>query len=81
MLDLWKSTTKCPVYLVSDSQSDEVEKALEFLPEMPPLLPKEALYGKELEYLIDNCEPEGQGLHAKRHLLPEAVVASGVFRD
>ena len=78
MLDLWKSNPTCPVYLVSDSQSDEVKRALKFLPEIPPLLPKDALYGKALECLIDNCEPEGQGLHAKRHLLPEAAVASGM---
>ena len=79
MLDLWKSNPTCPVYLVSDSQSDEVKRALGFLPEIPPLLPKDALYGKELECLIDNCEPEAQGLHAKRHLFPGDAVASGTF--
>jgi hypothetical protein len=81
MIDLWKSHPTCPVYLVSDSQTQEVERALEFLPEMPPLVSKDALYGRELECLIDNCGPEGQGLHAKRHLLPDAVVGSGILNE
>lgn len=78
MIDLWKGNVKRPVYLVSDSQPEEVKRALAFLTEMPPLLPKESLYGRELECLIDNCGPEGQGLRAKHHLSPEVAVASGI---
>jgi hypothetical protein len=32
------------------------------------------LYGSELEYLIDNSDPEPQGLHARVHLLPDHAV-------
>ncbi len=74
MMDLWRSEANRPVFLVSDSQPQEVRRALSFLSELPPLLSKEALQGKELECLIDNASPEGQGFQASRHLSPEEAL-------
>ncbi len=78
MMDLQRSNVSRPVFLVSDSQSDEVRRVLSFLPEIPPLLSKNALQDKELECLIDNDSPEGQGLYAARHLSPEEVLRLGI---
>lgn len=74
MMDLWRSEANRPVFLVSDSQPQEVRRALSFLSELPPLLSKEALQGKELECLIDNASPEGQGFQASRHLSPDEAL-------
>lgn len=72
--DLMHQTPARPVFLVSDSQEEEVHSALSFLGEAPTLLMKEDLHGKELECLIDNCEPGPQGLHARHYFSPEQAV-------
>lgn len=72
--DLRAKSAASPVFLVSDSQPGEVAKALSFMPELPPLLYKEDLRSKELEFLIDASGPSGQGLHARQHLLPDQAV-------
>ena len=72
--DLMNHKRPRPVFLVSDSQHDEVARALSFMDERPPLIHKDSLYGSELEYLIDNSDPEPQGLHARVHLLPGHAV-------
>jgi hypothetical protein len=74
MMDLRAKGNSPQVFLVSDSQPEEVAKALSFIPDHPPLLYKEDLRLRELEFLIDNSAPSGQGLHARRHLLPDQAV-------
>jgi hypothetical protein len=72
--DLRATSAATPVFLVSDSQPEEVAKVLSFMSNPPPLLYKEDLRTKELEFLIDASGPSGQGLHARQHLLPEQAV-------
>jgi hypothetical protein len=72
--DLRATSAATPVFLVSDSQPEEVAKVLSFMSNPPPLLYKEDLRSKELEFLIDASGPSGQGLHARQHLLPEQAV-------
>ncbi len=74
MMDLRAKGRSSHAFLVSDSQPEEVAKALAFMPDHPPLLYKEDLRSRELEFLIDNSDPTGQGLHARRHLLPDQAV-------
>ena len=75
--DLMTHVPPRPVFLVSDSQDEEIDRALSFLDERPPVIHKDSLYASELEYLIDNSEPHPQGLHARHHLLPDQAVAQG----
>lgn len=72
--DLMRHVPPRRVFLVSDSQDEEIAQALSFFNDRPPLIHKDSLYGSELEYLIDNSEPDPQGLHARHHLLPEQAV-------
>jgi hypothetical protein len=74
MTDLRAQGSSSRVFLVSDSQPEEVARALSFIPDHPPLIYKEDLRSRELEFLIDNSNPSGQGLHARRHLLPDQAV-------
>ena len=74
MTDLRAQGSSSRVFLVSDSQPEEVARALSFIPDHPPLIYKEDLRSRELEFLIDNSNPNGQGLHARRHLLPDQAV-------
>lgn len=73
--DLIRHKPSRPVYLVSDSQDEEIERALSFLEEKPIILSKDQLHGSELEYLIDNSEPDPQGLHARHYLSPDQAIA------
>jgi hypothetical protein len=64
-----------PVFLVSDSQDEEIERALAPLgTPLPPLIHKDTLKDFLLACLIDNCEPEPQGLHAQEHLKPSEAL-------
>lgn len=77
--DLMNHKPPRAVYLVSDSQDEEIGRALWFLDERPPVLHKDALYGSELEYLIDNSAPDPQGLHVRHHFLPEQAVEQAAW--
>ncbi len=80
--DLIRHDPPRQVYLISDSQDEEIERALAFLDPRPTILHKDELQGSELECLIDNCEPTPQGLHARHYLSPEeAVSQAGVLVD
>ena len=76
--DLMRHDPPRLVYLISDSQDEEIEKALAFLGTRPTIVHKDDLQGSELECLIDNCEPTPQGLHARRYLSPEEAVSQAV---
>ena len=67
-----------PIFLVSDSQDEEIARALAPLGDpLPPLIHKDTLKESLLACLIDNCDPEPQGLHAQEHLKPpEAIQAA-----
>jgi hypothetical protein len=72
--DLMKRTPRVSVYLVSDSQDEEIERALSFLDELPTIIHKDKLEGCELECLIDNSEPGPQGFQAREYLSPDRAV-------
>lgn len=72
--DLMTLTPRVPVYVVSDSQDEEIERALSFLDELPTIIHKDKLEGCELECLIDNSEPGPQGLRAREYLSPDRAV-------
>jgi hypothetical protein len=72
--DLMSRVPPRKVFLVSDSQDEEIARALSFFDDRPPLIHKGSLEGSELEYLIDNHEAASQGLHVRHHLLPEQAV-------
>jgi hypothetical protein len=75
MQTLIRSAPTRPVFLVSDSDPDDVEAALSSLPRPhPPVVAKSSLEGSELECLIDNDEPDPQGLCARRYLTPQKAV-------
>lgn len=66
-----------PVFLVSDSQDEEIERALAPLGiPLPPLIHKDTLKDSLVACLIDNCDPEPQGLHAQEHLKPSEAIQS-----
>lgn len=69
--DLMREDPSRRVFLVSDSQDEEIERALAFLNPLPSIVHKDNLEGCEIEYLIDNSEPGPQGLHARNYLPPE----------
>ena len=73
--DLMRHDPPRQVYLISDSQDEEIERALAFLDPRPTIVHKDELQGSELECLIDNCEPTPQGLHVRHYLSPEEAVA------
>jgi len=62
------------VYVVSDSQDEEIERALSSLGELPTIIHKDKLEGCELECLVDNSEPGPQGLQAREYLSPDRAV-------
>jgi hypothetical protein len=76
--DLMQQTPQRQVFLISDSEDEELTEALKPIGDpLPPLIHKEDLRDHELEILIDNCEPEPQGLHARAYLQPtEAIDAA-----
>lgn len=75
METLVRSAPPRPVHLVSDSDPIDIEAALSVLPlPLPPVIAKSSLEGCELEYLIDNDEPDPQGLSARRYLTPQEAV-------
>ena len=71
--ELMRQVPPRPVFLVSDSQDEEIAKALSFLEELPPVVHKDRLERFELEFLIDNCEPGPQGLRARHYFSPDQV--------
>lgn len=73
--DLMQQNPHREVFLISDSEDDELASALKPVGEpLPPLIHKEELRDTELEVLIDNCEPEPQGLHARTYLEPSKAI-------
>lgn len=74
VIDLMRRVPPIPVYVVSDSQDEEIERALSFLDPLPTIIHKDKLEGCELECLIDNCEPGPQGLRARRYASPSKAL-------
>jgi hypothetical protein len=77
--DLMHHNPPRAVYLVSDSQDEEIARSLSFLDERPPVIHKDSLCGSELEYLIDNSAPDPQGLHVRHHFLPQQAVEQAAW--
>ena len=73
--DLMQQKPYREVFLVSDSEHAELAAALQPVGEpLPPVIRKEELRNHELEVLIDNCEPEAQGLHARMYFQPREAI-------
>jgi hypothetical protein len=72
--DVRQRAPSLPVYIVSDSQDEEIQQALSFLEELPEIIHKDKLERCELECLIDNCEPDPQGFRARHYCSPEHAV-------
>jgi hypothetical protein len=71
MRELLRSPSSPPVFLISDSDQRDIDAALSTLPRpLPPVIPKSSLSYVQLEYLIDNDEPDPQGLSARYHVHP-----------
>lgn len=69
--DLMSANPPRPVFLVSDSQDEELAHAFgSIVGGLPPVIHKDTLQLCQIECLVDNCEPEPQGLHADRYLTP-----------
>jgi hypothetical protein len=77
MQTLLRTVPTRPIYLVSDTDPDDIQPTLSVLPRpLPPVVAKSSLEGLELECLIDNDEPDPQGLTARRYLTPQQAVNS-----
>lgn len=78
---LLSQTPPRQVFFVSDSDPDDIERALSTLPRpLPQILAKTSLEAFELECLIDNDEPDSQGICARRYLTPaQAVQQAGTI--
>lgn len=75
--ELLKQKPPRQVFFVSDSNPDDIARVLSTLPHPLPQIPvlaKTTLEGFELECLIDNDEPDYQGLSTRRYLTPEQAV-------
>jgi hypothetical protein len=73
--DLMRQNPSRPIFLVSDSAAEDLARELALLPRpLPEVVAKDELETCELELLIDDTEPDIQGLHVRRYLTPEEAI-------